>query len=75
MKNERIKSNGALLSARVAAGCPCDGCGAPSVWRGDDGIVVCPSFRKCVRYVRWFGKAWREVKAPFIEGGSKNEEV
>ncbi|MBQ6677147.1 MAG: hypothetical protein IJM71_03765 [Clostridia bacterium] len=68
MKERLIGKN--EKSGASVAGCPCDRCPAPAVWRGDDGVVVCASFKKCGRYIRWFSESWRAVTAPF-KGGRK----
>ncbi|MBR7033765.1 MAG: hypothetical protein IKI03_09065 [Clostridia bacterium] len=49
----------------AAAGCPCGTCSVTSVWRGEDGDVVCPSYKKCSRYASWFSGKWREVTGLF----------
>ncbi|MBR3639166.1 MAG: hypothetical protein IKN50_01010 [Clostridia bacterium] len=64
IKNEK------KAASTVTEGCPCEKCDAKWVWRRADGEVVCPSFKKCGRYFRWFSEKWRAVTAPF-KGGRK----
>ena len=68
MRKDLFQKKEKRASGLVKAGCPCGVCAASSAWRGEDGDVVCPSFRKCGRYLRWFSETWRAVTAPFGKG-------
>ena len=70
MNRSQIIKNGKKETVPVTAGCPCERCDAKWVWRGEDGEIVCPSFKKCSRYFRWFSDTWRAVTAP-LRGGRK----
>ena len=70
MKKSQIIKNEKADAGRVMAGCPCSGCAAAYAWRGEGGEIVCQSYRKCRRYLRWFSDTWRAVTAPF-KGGRK----
>ena len=65
MTNERFTEGGGRDARYAMAGCPCERCSLPSVWRDADGTSICPSYRKCGRYQRWFSEKWRAVKARF----------